>query len=122
MNRNNRGFEVHEIQQDQPHIGERKYEVKGCEMGKSALAFALFLPGLYLIGQLISILGKMAGQGKPILVWYLFAEYVYYLEIPFTILSFGFAKKGLNEENKIPTYLSFVVNGIKIMIILLAIF
>lgn len=89
------------------------------ESGYIALYLSLVLVGVLLICFVLS--GGNFDENRGI-VWLFAGIYIYLGELPVIIVSVIFGIKGLKNENKIPSYASFVINILKIVIIKILLF
>ena len=86
--------------------------------GYIALYLSLVLVGIFALCFILSG-GNFDEQDG--IAWLFAGIYCYVGELPVMIASIIFGVKGLKENNKIPSYASFIINLLKIVILLIII-
>ena len=85
------------------------------ESGYIALYLSLALVAVIIFCYIFS--GGSFSEQDDGFIWFFAGMYLVIGELPVTIASIIFGIKGLKNENKIPSYASFVINVIKIAVL-----
>ena len=88
--------------------------------GYKALYLSLVIVGVFLLCFIMS--GGSTSEADDGAVWWLVIIYCWMAELPIMIASIIFGIKGLKDENKLPSYASFVINLIKIALFAIIMF